>query len=1034
MSSKSKSSLPGIPGNKATPATPKAAISKVNKTPSKLSADSPSPQNLRASVERSPRTVTSRSSIIGRPSPRVATPPEKSQSRILKPSELQAQLIAAQDELKKANEKLVLVEKEKAEALSELEEARKLANDANEKLQESIIAQKQAEESSEVEKFWAADLEQDGIESVGKKEEEEWLKELQEVRNQHAIDMASLFSTSGEELQRVKQELAMVTDTKNQALIHADEATKIAEIHAEKVEILSAELVRLKTESTENSDMMELKLELDSLKQELEIAKGFEKNLAQKEQSCELMKSELSSVKEELERANGLEKILAQKEEYCEQMKLGYESIKQELEKAKGLEENLCQKEESVEQMNLEIESLKQELENAKSSGEESYEQFKSESDFLKNELEKAKSLEENLIEKDESLQQLKLELESLKQELVKAKGFEEKLSQREESYEQLKLESDFLKHEFEKAKGFEEKLVHKDESLQRLKSEIEFLKQELEKAIFQREESYEELNIELEASKIAEAYAHNLLEEWKNKIEESSRLENSLESVMKQLEKNGDLLHEAECEINSHKEKVFLLETSLGRQKVDLEESEQNLEKACEEASAAAKEIVSLKSELETVKEENARDLENKKLAESSAKELLEEKKKLIKEIEDLREEDEKSKKAMETLASALHEVSAEAREVKEKLSSQSEHEGLENQIEDLRVKLKATNEKYESLLDDAKCETNHLTSTMDQSKLEFENQMEDMRSVVKESKKKYQSLLIDTNHEIAQLKDNIEHLKMDCQNSKSDENYGTMIDDAKDEIKHLSNMMEKSKVQYEHSKLEWEKKQLQLMNAVKRSEEQKSSMEKEIMRLVNLLREKEEVARSEIEEGSQLREALDKVKAEETTLKTNLHDRESQLQNLIRENEELSKLLEEATAKKQTMENGDFSDCEKDYDMLSEENGHRIEKEASFSKTVTDESKEKGEDGIADLEPKMWESCKIDEREFSMERGEQESVDDELDSKAEAGEGFDQVYGIQSDSNRTSPSKEQQQKKKKKPLYHKFGNLLKKGMSNQK
>ncbi|CAL0318435.1 unnamed protein product [Lupinus luteus] len=51
----------------------------------------------------------------------------------------------------------------------------------------------------------------------------------------------ALLSTA-QELQRVKQELAMTCDAKNQALNHADDATKIDEIHVEKTEFLSSEV------------------------------------------------------------------------------------------------------------------------------------------------------------------------------------------------------------------------------------------------------------------------------------------------------------------------------------------------------------------------------------------------------------------------------------------------------------------------------------------------------------------------------------------------------------------------------------------------------------------------------------------------------------------------------------------------------------------------------------------------------------------------------------------------------------------------
>ncbi|MCI25593.1 WEB family protein, partial [Trifolium medium] len=181
-----------------------------------------------------------------------------------KSSELQTQLNAAQEDLKKAKEQLVKAEKEKENAINELKEAQRLSEEANEKLREAMVAQKRAEDDSEIEKFRAVELEQAGIEAAQKKEEQ-WQRELESVRNQHALDVSALLTTT-QELQRVKQELLMTSDAKNQALSHADDATKIAEIHAEKVEILSAELIRLKglldskleTEASENKIVSEL--------------------------------------------------------------------------------------------------------------------------------------------------------------------------------------------------------------------------------------------------------------------------------------------------------------------------------------------------------------------------------------------------------------------------------------------------------------------------------------------------------------------------------------------------------------------------------------------------------------------------------------------------------------------------------------------------------------------------------------------------------------------------------------------------------
>ena len=59
------------------------------------------------------------------------------------------------------------------------------------------------------------------------------------------------------------------------------------------------------------------------------------------------------------------------------------------------------------------------------------------------------------------------------------------------------------------------------------MKTEIEALKEELEKAkdyddkLSEKETFIEQLNVELEASKMAESYSRSLLEEWHKKVEE---------------------------------------------------------------------------------------------------------------------------------------------------------------------------------------------------------------------------------------------------------------------------------------------------------------------------------------------------------------------------------------------------------------------------------------------------------------------------------------------------------------------------------
>ncbi|KAF5193064.1 Web family protein [Thalictrum thalictroides] len=907
LSSKTKTGLSEAIPNKTSPATPRG--SKLAKGAAKSNPDSPSPQqNSRLSIDRSPKTVDSKPASERR-SPRTTITPDKQPTRIAKGSELQAQLNQVQEDLKKTKELLANVEKEKEKALAELKEAKKLAEEASDKVGEALVAQKRAEETVEIEKFRADELEQVGIEATQKREDE-WLKKIDDVRNQHAMDVSALLSTT-EELQRVKHELAMTSDAKNQALSHADDATKIAEIHAEKVEMLSAELYRVKALLDSNQEM---------------------KN----SESTELIKelnTEVGSLKVELEKAKAAETQMAEAESLINQ-------LKQELETAKTAETKIAEAETQIEQ-------LKQELQKAKAAETE-----RAEAEIL---------------------------IEQLNQELQRAKVYEAKVAEAELLTEQLKNE--------------------------------------------------------IQTVKKAESDACILAEEWRMKAEnfeirvrEANQLEKSasesLATFMEQLEGKSGLLQESEAEVASLQAKVETLEMSIGRQRRDLEESVEHLNKAKHEASEKARLVESLTSELETVKEEKVQALNNEKLAASSVQGLLEEKNKLINELDASREEEDKSKKAMESLASALHEVSSEVREAKEKLlPTQTELENAKAQVEDLKLVLEATNEKYENLLDEAKHEIKLLTEDIQQSSLELEN-----------------------------------------------------------------------------SKNIWDQRELSFTSSIKNSEEEFSYLRKESDRLTILLKEAEEEAQFAKKECSRLQDitkeadsevlllkgVVEEVKHESMMLKEKVLDNEDKLQHITQENEELrlreatalekatqlSKLLEEALTKKESEENGELSSSEKDYDMLpsvvefSEENGIGREEPKSIVEIPSQQVNEpqphkdlledlveslgpkvengsgnrKQEDGdstVEVVEPKMWESCKIGEKDLLPEKEpEPESFEEEVDSKADD-DSFEQQNGLSStetvENGGTSPIKQQSQKKKK-PLLHKFGSLLKKSSTKSK
>ncbi|KAF9623608.1 hypothetical protein IFM89_003535 [Coptis chinensis] len=915
--------------NKITPATPRGT--KLGKGATKSNPDTPTPQqNSRLSIDRSPRSGDSKPTVDRR-SPRSVVTSDKTQPRSVKGSDLQAQLSQVQEELKNLKDQLASVEKEKAQALEELKAAKKLAEEATAKIGEALVSQKRAEETTEIEKFRADELELAGVEAAQKREEE-WQKEINAVRFQHAADVAALLSTT-EELERVKHEMAMTSDAKNQALSHADDATKIAEIHAEKVELLSAELCRVKT-------LLDSNVELKS------------------NESAELMKelnTEVKFLKEELEKAKAAETRTTEAEALIQH-------LKQEVEKANAAETKSTEAEAMINQ-------LKQELDEAKST--------------------------ETKIAEAETL------IEKLKEELKKAKATERKIAEAETSIEQLK-------QELENAKITEIKLT-------------------------EAETMNEQLKVEVINAKKAESDAFKLVEEWKmkakqfeNHAHEANQLERSasesLTTLMEQLEGKSGLLQETEAEVASLRAKVESLEISVERQRRDLENSKENFDTAKQEALEKSRMVGSLTSELEIVKVEMVQALNNEKLAASSVQSLLEEKSKIINELESSRNEEEKSKKAMESLASALHEVSSEVREAKEEvLSTQIELENSKSQLEDLKLVFEATNVKYEALLDEAKHEINLLRDDIQQSKLESES-----------------------------------------------------------------------------SKTMWDRKELNFMSSIKKSEEEFSFLKRESDRLSTLLEEAQKEALLAKKEGLGLQDTIkgaecevlllkgivEEVKSESMVLKERILDKENELQSITQENEEirsreatalekvteLEKLLQEALAKKESEENGELSGSEKDYDMLpnvvefSEENGvgrddskptvgissqqvdepepadkHLSEDvvKASDSKVENGNCKEGGDSTVQVVEAKMWESCKIGERDLLPEKEpEPELFEGEVDSKADD-DSFDKLNGLSSSENiengGSSPTKQHSQKKKK-PLLHKFGSLLKKGSTKNK
>ncbi|CAM0957946.1 unnamed protein product [Alopecurus aequalis] len=257
----------------------------------------------RLSFDRSPRS-TDNKPVVERRVPKIGTPPEK---QLRREAELQGRLESAHEDLKKAKDQLAFIVGEKDRLVGELNEAKRVADEISEKLQDALMAKRWAEEATEIEKFRADELEQAGLDEAQKREEE-WQREVECVRGQHAADLETLVTTT-EELERFRRELSIANESKKALLGHADDAMKIAEVNAEKVEILSCEVTRLKglldssTESEESKNreaeafVKNLESEISVLKGKLAEAEVLEERLADMEKQTEELKSQLADAK-----------------------------------------------------------------------------------------------------------------------------------------------------------------------------------------------------------------------------------------------------------------------------------------------------------------------------------------------------------------------------------------------------------------------------------------------------------------------------------------------------------------------------------------------------------------------------------------------------------------------------------------------------------------------------------------------------------------------------------------------------------------
>ncbi|XP_058087164.1 WEB family protein At5g16730, chloroplastic-like [Magnolia sinica] len=261
--------------------------------------------------------------------------------QVTRGSDMQLKLNRVIEDLKKTKDQLEASEEEKCRILDELKEMKKVAEDANLRLSEALLAQGQVRE---IEKVRVNELERASFESAQKRDQA-WQLELEAVQKQHDLDVEAL-STAAQELNRVNRELSFAISAKNKALKEAEDARLDAETNANWVKDLSMELCSLKEllESANASHSVVENMSSDS-DEELETRKS--NGLATQNSSV------IELLNLQLKKAKDVEEKLAEREILIEELKMELHDAR---ESESGALDLLSESKKRIEMLALELE------------------------------------------------------------------------------------------------------------------------------------------------------------------------------------------------------------------------------------------------------------------------------------------------------------------------------------------------------------------------------------------------------------------------------------------------------------------------------------------------------------------------------------------------------------------------------------------------------------------------------------------------------------------------------------------------------
>lgn len=487
----------------------------------------------------------------------------------------ESQLHLAQKELNKLKEQLQTAETTRAQALTELEKAKKTVLDLTLKLTTINESKEQALKAAEAAKAKTTQLNDESSQDGNPNGK----LELEQSREQYSAAMMEL-DAAKQELRRLRKEFEASTEAKNSAHIQETEAKQQSEANTLKAEQLSKEIAAVQ------ESLAHVKLATDQA-HEQESKIRFEKDATRDSYRLALEETETKLAELKKDFNPELHKEL---EEKLADTDAGINAIRKQLDDAHASDI------ESLNAVTSELDAAKQELQ--KVAEEES--SVRSMVESLKLELETVTKQHDELKEKDAETEtlvaDLHIKLQNCKTELESAIAAESKASSESNNMtmtlQQLKLESESALQEAEAMKKEAEAMREEAASIRASLSETEM---KLELALK-----------EAEAAKAAEAQAVN---EIKNLS--STRSSTSVESGAAEITISKD-------EFESLNRKVEESE-KLTEMKVAAAAAQVEAVKASE--AEAAKRLEATRKEIEEIEAARVEALKRAEMAEAAKK-----------------------------------------------------------------------------------------------------------------------------------------------------------------------------------------------------------------------------------------------------------------------------------------------------------------------------------------------------------------------------------------------------------------------------